>query len=388
MLTDILIKKFIKNAEDERNSLGLLSGYVGIFINLILFIIKLSIGLLSNSISIMADAFNNFSDMGSSVITIIGFKLSDKPADKEHPFGHGRGEYIAGLIVSIMVILVGFEFLKSSFSKILHPEKLKFSLLSFFILIISISFKLWLGRFNSRLAKITNSNILDATSLDSFSDVLITSTVALGFLLSKYINFPLDGYIGLIVALFIIFAGYKLIKETISPLLGEAPDPKLVDEIITELLSYEHILGVHDIIIHSYGHKTHLVSVHAEVPSNIDIMELHEIIDKAENEISKKLNITLIIHMDPVNMDDNEVLETKKEVIKILKDYPEVLSFHDFRIIGHNDKKSIIFDLVVSHDVLKKDEPTLIKDIINKINNIHPNYKVIIHIDRDYIQLH
>ncbi|KRQ87907.1 Ferrous-iron efflux pump FieF [Caloramator mitchellensis] len=389
MIAEFLIKKINNsNSEEKRKKLGYLSGYVGVSVNFILFLIKLIIGLISNSIAVLADAFNNLSDIGSSLITIIGFKIADKPADKEHPFGHGRGEYIAGLIVSIMVILVGFEFLRSSFDKIMHPQELNFSLTSFVIILFSITFKLWLGGFNKKLARLTSSNVLDATSFDSYSDVLITSTVAIGLFFSRYSKLPIDGYIGLLVSGFIIYAGYNLIKETISPLLGEAPDPEFVQEIVDELLTYEHIIGVHDVIVHSYGFGTHIVSIHAEVPANIDIMQLHEVIDRAENEISKKLNISLIIHMDPVNLNDTEIMQTKDEVIKILGEFPEVLSMHDFRIIGHNDHKSIIFDMVISYKILKTEESRIVKNIIKRINEVHPHYKVIIHVDRDYIQVH
>lgn len=385
MFSDWIIKSFIPESEkNNRQRYGYVGGIVGICANFILFAVKFVIGSLLNSVAITADAFNNLSDMGSSIVTIIGFKIADKPADKDHPFGHGRGEYIAGLIVSFMVLLVGFQFVRDSINRIIHPVRLKFELIPFLILILSIAVKFWLGSFYKKLNSKISSGTLNATSLDSFSDVIITSTVALSLLLSKYILFPIDGYIGFIVSIFILFAGYNLTKDTISPLLGESPDPDLVQSITKEVLSYKGIIGIHDLIIHSYGANKYMVSIHAEIPSNIPIMEAHEIIDRAENEISKKLDILLVIHMDPVNVDDKKIIETKREIEDVIKNIPQILSIHDFRFVGDGKYKNILFDVVVSQDVKKQDEEKLISQIKNEIMKTHPQYNIKIHIDRNY----
>jgi cation diffusion facilitator family transporter len=388
MLTQLLIKKFIpESGKNNRQKYGFLGGIVGVTVNIILFAAKLIIGLTVNSIAIMADAFNNLTDVGSSVVTIVGFKIADKPADKDHPFGHGRGEYIAGLIVSFMVLMVGFEFVQSSIARIRNPEPLTFDLISFMVLLISIGAKAWLGVFNKHLGKTISSGTLNASSLDSFSDVIITSCVALSLLISRFTQYPIDGYIGLVVSGFILFAGYNLVKETISPLLGEAPDPNLVKSIIKEAVSYKNIIGAHDLIVHSYGANKTIASIHAEIPSNIPIMEAHEIIDKAENQISKKLGIHLIIHMDPVNINDAEVNETRKEILKAISEIPEIISMHDFRIVGESEYKNILFDVVISNEV----HPSYEKELKNKLKDLikksHPEYNLIIGIDRDYTQI-
>lgn len=388
MISSFLIKKFIsKDSDNKRQSYGYLGGIVGIVVNILLFGAKFLIGTVLNSVAVTADAFNNLSDVGSSVITIIGFKIADKPADKDHPFGHGRGEYIAGLIISFIVLLVGVEFVKTSYNRILHPVRLEFELLSFIVLLISISGKLWLGSFNRRLGREINSKALNATSFDSFSDVIVTSTVALSLLLSKFIAFPVDGYIGMVVSAFILYAGYSLIKDTISPLLGEAPDPELVKSIKREVLSFDGIIGTHDLIIHSYGADKYMVTIHAEVPSDIPILEAHEIIDRAENTISKKLGILLIIHMDPVNVDDTQIKETREEIEEILREFPQIISYHDFRFVGTRSHKNILFDIVVNNTLTPNNEKRFLELLIGRIKSKHPNYDVIINIDRDYVQL-
>jgi cation diffusion facilitator family transporter len=388
MLRQFLIKRFVpETASNKRQRYGYLGGLVGIVVNILLFAAKLVVGLALNSIAIIADAFNNLTDVGSSIVTIVGFKIADKPADKDHPFGHGRGEYIAGLIVSFMVLMVGIEFVRSSFDRIRNPVGLTFDILSFSILLLSIGAKAWLGSFNNYLGKLISSGTLSASSFDSFSDVIITSTVALSLLISRFTTLAIDGYIGMVVAAFILFAGYRLVKETISPLLGEAPDPQLVKSIIKEVVSYKYIIGVHDLIVHSYGANKYIASVHAEIPADIPIMEAHEIIDKAENQISKKLGVLLVIHMDPVNVNDKEIDETRREIINVLKQIPEVLSIHDFRIIGESKSKNILFDAVVSQKVHPGNEKEIKERIKLMINEKYPDYNLIIGIDRDYTQI-
>ena len=375
MLSNFLVKKFIKNSEDVSNikvreSYANLAGIIGILTNTLLFVIKLSVGLLSGSVAIMADAFNNLSDAASSIITIVGFKMANKPADAEHPFGHGRIEYITAMIVSFMVMLVGLQFVKTSFERIINPSPVAFEIIPFILLLVSIFFKVWLSRFNKTIGFKINSSALKATATDAMGDVFTSTTVVISFLLSKFTSLPLDGYIGIIVALAIVYSGYSLIKETLSPLLGEPPDPALVNSITEMVMSYDNITGFHDLIIHNYGPGRIMASIHAEIPSTIDIMEIHHIIDTAEREISKQLNIYLVIHMDPICVDTPEIIEARKLIESVIKKYPEIKSFHDFRVVGNDDNKNLIFDLVVDPESLKD---TSYSEIIS--NNIEKDIK-------------
>lgn len=392
MLSKTLLNKFIKdssNISDKkvRNSYGYLSGIVGIIVNILLFLIKFCVGFFTNSIAITADAFNNLSDSGSSLITVFSFKLSSKPADREHPFGHGRIEYLSALIVSFLVLLVGIEFIKTSISRIMHPVPLKSTIFSVLLMIGSILVKIWLGYFYNFLGSSINSNTLKASSKDSFADVITTSVILLSLISSNLFNFPIDGYIGVIVSIFIIYSGFSLIKETINPLLGEAPSEELVKNIKNSLLSYENILDTHDLIVHNYGPGRTFASIHAEVPSNISLVQIHETIDKAEKEIGSKLNILLVIHMDPVNVHCEEVKKDKEMLLDVLKNYVEVKSIHDFRVVGEGEIKNLIFDLVIKLDknFSKENEDDLINNIINDIKKIHPYYSAIITIDKDFL---
>lgn len=391
MFTDFLIKKFVSNSNDEqdlslRNRYGTFAGVMGIIINTFLFCVKFFIGLLTGSIAISADSFNNLSDATSSIITIIGFKLSSKPADAEHPFGHGRIEYISALIVAFLVMLVGLKFIKSSFYRIINPEPIVFEFIPFILLVISISLKWWLSTFNKYIGIKINSSALKASATDALGDVFTSTTVAISFLLSKFTSLPLDGYIGIIVASVIVYSGYNIIKETLNPLLGEAPDIELVNEINNSILSYEHITGVHDLIVHNYGPGRIMASIHAEIPANLNIMTIHNIIDRAERETSKKLNIYLVIHMDPICTEDKKIQLTKDLVENILKNYKEISSMHDFRFVGENESKNLIFDIVVTSSNLDKNfnENTLCKDISSDIKKVHPNYNCIITVDYEF----
>jgi len=392
MLSKFLISKFVPNYQDTtnkkvRDSYGYLGGLVGIIVNLILFATKLIIGILSNSIAITADAFNNLSDVASSVITILGFKLASKPADKEHPFGHGRLEYISGLIVSFMVILVGFEFIKTSFNKIIHPTNVIFSLIPFILILISIGVKIWISGFNKTMGKAINSSALKASSTDALSDVISSSCVALSLLLSNWIDFPIDGYIGIVVSLIIIYAGYSLIKKTMNPLLGEAPDKHLVKGLQEKLLSFDYITGSHDLVIHNYGPGRCMGSIHAEVPCDISIVKIHEIIDKAEKEISEEFNMYLVIHMDPINTTDIEVRASRLELLDVLNSFSMIKSIHDFRLVGEGAHKNLIFDVVIDFNpsFTKGDEIKLEDNINKELKKSYPNYNAVMTIDRDYI---
>lgn len=390
MLSKFLVNKFIKSSNDikntkVRNSYGLLGGIVGVLINMILFAIKLSVGILASSISITADAFNNLSDAASSIVTILGFKLSSMPADKEHPFGHGRIEYISALIVAFMVMLVGFQFIKSSFQKIINPEAVTFELLPFILLLISILLKVWLSKFNKYIGNIINSSALKAASVDALGDVFTSSCVAISFLAAKFTSLPIDGYMGMGIALFIVYSGFTLIKDTLNPLLGEAPDPELVNAINTKVLSYDNILGSHDLIIHNYGPGKCMCSIHAEIPSDISLVKIHEIIDKAEREISAELNIYLVIHIDPICVIEGEVKEIYDFITDYIKTFDYIDSIHDFRVIGEGECKNIIFDVVV--DTTKKNTPhanEIRSNISEHIQKFHPDYRAIITIDKHY----
>ena len=390
MLSNLLIRKFIKNHTDTknekvRNSYGFLAGIVGLFTNIILFIIKFSVGLITSSISIMADAFNNLSDAASSLITIFGFKLSSMPADKEHPFGHGRIEYLSALIVAFMVMLVGIQFVKSSFQKIINPEPVTFELIPFILLLISIGLKVWLSRFNKFMGEKINSSALKATSVDALGDVFTSSCVALSFLAAKFTTIPIDGYIGMVVALFIVYSGFTLIKDTINPLLGEAPDPELVESIHQMVLSYDNILGTHDLIVHNYGPGKCMASIHAEIPSDISVVKIHEIIDKAEREISKYLNIYLVIHIDPICVIEGEVQEAYDEILRLVNEIDYIESIHDFRVVGEGEVKNLIFDLVIdTSKKLEYSDDELKEKINSNIKKAHPSYNCIITLDKHY----
>ena len=291
MFINWLTKLFIKNydqleREEVRTQYVYIAGIIGILANILLFIVKFSVGVLTGSIAVMADAFNNFSDTASSVITMIGVKLANLPADKEHPHGHGRLEYLSALLVAFMVMLVGVQFIKSSVERILNPSVIQFEIMSFILLAISVVVKLWLSRFNKVMGEKVNSSALKAASVDALGDVFTSSTVLISFLAARFTSFPVDGYAGVLVAGFILYAGYTLVKETISPLLGEAPDEELVNDIYERILSYDLITGAHDLVIHNYGVGRIMASIHAEIPADQDIMTIHDVIDQAEREIS------------------------------------------------------------------------------------------------------
>jgi len=391
MFFEFIVNRFIKNNSNVkdnavRNSYGILGGIIGIIINVILFIIKLSVGLLVSSIAIMADAFNNLSDAASSLITILGFKLSNKPADREHPFGHGRIEYLSALIVAFMVMLVGLQFIKSSFERIVNPSPVTFELVPFILLFVSIFLKIWLSRFNKFVGEMINSTALKASSVDALGDVFTSTCVSISFLAAKFTTFPIDGYIGMVVAMFIVYSGFTLIKDTISPLLGEAPDPELVTSIKEMVLSYDKILGTHDLIIHNYGPGKCMASIHAEIPSDISVVVIHEVIDKAEREISSALNIYLVMHIDPICVIEGEVKEAYEEILSLIQEYEFIESIHDFRVVGEGEVKNLVFDLVVTASKkLTITDTELVNKISESIKKHHPYYNCIITVDKNFI---
>ncbi|MGN0523548.1 MAG: cation diffusion facilitator family transporter [Eubacterium sp.] len=340
-----------KSKNNLRNTLGIMSGIVGIFCNLLLFTIKLVLGILTGSVSITADALNNLSDAASNIVTIVGTRLSVKPVDKEHPFGHGRLEYISALIVAFLIFLMGFELAKSSIDKILHPSQLNFSVVYIVIIVIAILVKVWMAYFNRKLYNITQNINLKAVSQDSLNDCISTGATIVAIVLCHFFNIPwFDGVIGLCVSVFILLSGVGIIKDILNPLLGQPPSQELVENIKSIMLSEELIFGVHDLIIHDYGPGRIIASAHAEVPSNVDVMKIHDVIDNVEQKIHKELNIIICIHMDPIVVNDEEVEKYKAMCDRIIKSYNPEYSFHDFRMVKGDTHTNLIFDVVTTFD--------------------------------------
>lgn len=315
-MTKLLISLFVKNSDNVtdakvRSAYGTLGGMVGIICNLLLFAGKFFAGIITGAISITADAFNNLSDAASSIITLIGFYIAGKPADEDHPFGHGRMEYVSGLIVSLAILLMGFELLKSSIEKIIHPENITFQIISVVILIVSILVKFWMAVFNKNIGNRIQSEAMNATATDSLNDCISTAAVLGGMLIFYFLGYNLDGIIGVLVACFVLWGGYGAIKDTLNPLLGELPDPQLVDNIEDMVMRHDMVIGVHDMIVHDYGPGRRIVSLHAEVPYTVDIMEAHDMIDHIEMRLMQEYQCEATIHMDPVVTDDEETTKTK-----------------------------------------------------------------------------
>lgn len=389
-MTELLVKLFVKNKDQVENSrvrtaYGILGSIVGIICNAILFGIKMVVGLMINSISVMADAFNNLSDAASSIISFIGVKLAGRPADKEHPFGHGRFEYIAALVVSFLVLNVGFTLLKSSFAKILHPEEVVFKPLLIGILCISVLVKVWLMLFNRKLGNRINSSVMKATAADSLGDVLVTSVTIISAIIAGLTGLQIDGYMGLIVSVFVMLAGFRIAKETLEPLLGQAIDRKIYEEITEMVESYEGIVGSHDLIIHSYGPTHRMATIHAEVPNNINFEEAHETIDRIERDVLEKLDIFLVIHMDPLEVNDSMVLEKRNTVLEIIVALEPKATIHDFRVVNGEHQINLIFDLVIPYSYSKEEEQQLLARIIEETRKRDARYQCIITLDKSYV---
>lgn len=387
-MTKLLLKFFIKdykNAADPmvRRKYINLGSIVGILCNMVLFLIKLTIGLLAGSVSILADAFNNLTDIGSSVVTMIGFKLSIKPADKEHPFGHGRFEYMSAMLVAIIILFVGFELLKSSVDKIFNPTELKVESFTIVLLFISVIIKLWMFLFNKKLGKAINSMSLIATAQDSVNDSVATLAVLVSILTFSIFNLNIDPYIGVLVALFILYSGIKTIKETLDPLLGMPPKKETIEAITTMVLSNENFVGIHDLIVHNYGPGRSFASLHVEVPSDADIVACHEDVDACEKKIHSLLGIETVIHMDPIAVNDENTNKTKQLVLKAIKDYNNTFTIHDFRMVNGEEQINLIFDVVVSTDTKLK-ESEIKAEIQEVLKKIDPRYVTVITIDKDY----
>lgn len=349
---DVLVRRFIKNYQDTKNanvrtSVGKLSGIVGILNNLFLFVIKFLIGTIVHSVSIQADGVNNLTDAGSNIISILSFHLSNKPADKDHPFGHERTETIASLFVGILILVLGFETAKESISKVIHPGSIDFRIASVIILLISIMVKFWMYAYNKKLSKEYDSSLLEATALDSISDVCGTTAVLVSTLLSSVLHFNLDGYMGIVVSGIILYGAYGLLRDMINSLIGEAPDPKLVHNIVDMIMAHPVILGVHDMMLHNYGPNKIFASAHVEVDSSKDIFETHDHIDNIEREVKENMNIDLVLHMDPVKVNDPETELYRAKVVEAIHQIDPKWGFHDFRIVSGPTHANLVFDLVI-----------------------------------------
>ena len=388
-MTDFLVNKFIKDSTniestEVRTRYGMLASVVGIFCNVLLFSVKLTIGLILSSLAVTADAFNNLSDAASSIIRFIGVKMAGKPADAEHPFGHGRIEYIAALIVSFLVIEVGFTFFKSSISKILHPEEISFDLVPFVILILSILIKLWMAFFNNKLGKRIDSKVMLATAADSLGDVITTSATVLSIIICHFTSINVDAIAGLIVSAIVIWSGISIAKDTLEPLIGERVPAELYQKITDIVESYDGIVGTHDLIVHNYGPNRSMATIHAEVPNDINIDVSHEIIDKIERDVKKDLNILLVIHMDPVEMRDEEVLSLREKTSRIVHALDPELNFHDFRVLKENEQRNLIFDLVIPDSYSEKDANRVMHQLVSLLHEMDENVECIITLDRSF----
>lgn len=388
-MADFLFKKFIKDCDNindpkVREKYGYLSGGAGICCNLLLTAAKFTVGTVTNSISIVADAANNLSDASSSVVTLVGSKISNKPADKEHPFGHGRFEYISALIVAFLILLMGVELLKSSVTKIFNPSPITFNLAAFIVLLLTIPVKLWMAYFNKKIYKKTSILSMKAVSQDSINDCFATGATIISLLVSSLTKVNIDGYIGIVVAVLILIAGIKMIKDIVAPLLGQAPDEKTVRQIEEIILSHKIVIGVHDLIIHSYGPSKTIASAHAEVPSNVNILEIHDEIDNIEKQILEEMNITTVIHMDPLVVNDEKINELKYEAEIIIKSINERFQFHDFRVVEGPTHTNIIFDLIIPHDYKTKPEDLNVL-LEQKFKELNSNYNLVVTIEHGYL---
>lgn len=385
----ILAKKFIKNYTDFNNSkvreqYGTLCSIISIGCNIVLVVFKLTMGVITHSIAIQADGLNNLSDVGSNLASLFGFKLANKHPDSEHPYGHGRMEYVAGLIIAFLILLVGFQALKDSILKIINPQKVTFTIVAVIILVVSILIKLWMASFNRYTSKKINSATLLAASQDSLNDVLATTATLCSLILSLYTDLPVDGIMGTIVSIIVLKAGIEIFKDTVNPLLGMAPDKELIKDIEQYILSYPEALGIHDLMMHDYGPGRRFLSLHVEVNCNDDIMAVHDAMDTIEREVLKKYHILTTIHMDPVDFNDNLTNELKEMVIKIVKEINNEYSIHDFRIVRGPTHTNLIFDVLIpSNDQIKH---TVLKELIDKkIKAIDSNYSTVMQIEHGFV---
>ena len=389
-MTEFLVRHFIKDYRDVekvsvRTAYGVLASIVGICCNVFLFAAKFIIGLVMHSVSVTADAFNNLSDAGSSIISFVGVKMAEKPADADHPFGHGRIEYIAALVVSFLVLEVGFTFLKDSIGRIRNPEELNFQLVSVVILLLSIAVKLWLGLFNRKLGEKIDSKVMMAVFTDSMGDVITTAATIVSVMIFAVTGINVDGIVGIGVALVVMWAGVGIARDTLEPLIGEAIDPEIYEKIKNFVENYDGIEGTHDLIVHNYGPGRSMASIHAEVPNDVDIERSHEIIDRIERDAGKKLGIFLVIHMDPVEMKDERVLKIRRRTEEILRELDPQCTLHDFRVVHGEEQTNLIFDMVIPieyDDETRKELPIKLK---KRLKEEDPRYECVITVDYDYV---
>lgn len=389
-MTELLVKLFVKDMDNIQNqavrtAYGSLTGIVGIICNAILFAVKLTIGIFINSVSVMADAFNNLSDAASSVVSFIGAKLAGRPADKEHPFGHGRMEYISALAVCFLILQVGISLFKSSFEKILNPETVKFNPILTGILVLSILVKLWLMLLNRKLGKRINSTVMLATATDSMGDVLVTLVTVISTIIAGLTDWQIDGYMGIVVSIFVMLSGIGIVKDTLEPLLGEAVDRDAYKKVTSLVESYPGIVGTHDLIIHNYGPSHRMATIHAEVPNDIDFEVAHVTIDKIERDVHDIMDIYLVIHMDPVEMNDVKVIEKRDIVTELVKRLDENVSIHDFRIVNGEYQTNLIFDLVIPYSYTRDEENRLLTRIMEETRKLDSRLNCMITLENSFI---
>ena len=385
----LLLKKFVRKYEnvqdpDVRTAYGVFAGIVGIFCNLFLFTVKLLIGTLMNSIAIISDSFNNLSDTASSLVMLVGAKISNRHPDKEHPFGHGRGEYVSSLIVSFIIMLVGFELMKTSAGKILHPEPVESNLILLIILGLSLLVKVWMFSYNRYLGKRIQSVVMKAAASDSLNDVMATGAVILSTAVSRFVSFPLDGVMGVVVSGMDMYTGFEVAKDTIGVLLGNPPSPETVEQIRSRVLAGEGIMGMHDLMVHDYGPGRIIASVHAEVPDDINIVKIHEVIDETEQTILRELGIHIVIHMDPLsvnNVRSNQMRQTVKDVVTGIN--PK-FSIHDFRLTDGENRINLIFDLEMPCDMNKEAREDAVRKISGKLHDMDERYHTVITVDNSF----
>lgn len=387
MFVDFLVGKFVKSKsfDKRRQEMAVVAGIFNMICNIVLFVFKFAVGIMSESVTVTVDAFNNLSDVGFSLVTIFGFKLSNKPANKKHPFGYGRVEYIIGILISIFIILVGLEFIKSSIGLIIEPVDIEFNWFMIIFLVIAIFVKLWMGFASIKFGKLMcGSTTMKAMAVDSLTDVACTAVGIISIIVSGIFGIPIDGWLGFLVALIVIMMGIRVLIDTISPLLGQTPDPEMVVKLKQKVLEYPQIVGVHDITIHSYGPNFTMATLHAEVPSDNNIIFAHEVIDKAEREISNSMGINLLIHLDPIVTDDKRLNEFKALVESCLNDISKEYTMHDFRMVDGKNKINLIFDVAVPYDSKKSDDEIMCeitKQVVLSDKRLNP----IITIDKNFV---
>lgn len=388
-MISLLAKVFIKEegeiTNQVRKAYGSLCSIVGICLNVLLFGIKYFAGTMSGSIAITADAFNNLSDAGSSFITLVGFWYAGKKPDLEHPFGHGRFEYVSGFVVSMAILLMGAELARTSVEKMIHPQSIDTGNLAMAILVISIAVKVYMAFYNKKIGKKIGSAAMEATSMDSLSDTVATTVVLIAMVVMRYTGVNIDGICGVLVAIFILYAGYNAARETISPLLGKVPETEFVEQVEQIVMSHEGIIGTHDLIVHDYGPGRVMISLHAEVPGNGNIYELHDKIDLIERELKEKLGCEAVIHMDPIEVDNELVKTVRKQVEEQLKNVEETLTIHDFRMVTGPTHTNLIFDIVVPYNIKFTDEEVE-KQVQEQLQQLNSSYIAVINIDKAYVK--